>query len=160
MTVYKFTCLYFYFMIFYLLFQIFISWFVASCILKLFYKTVSVKDIEVYREPALLTFLLTAIDINFPLRAKFITGKILHHCIGVCFASIYYLIWYYEFKEISWTISLIIGLINGLLHIIGWVFLLEIIPSSRLSNFKGYYLQLVFVHNVFTISAITIYELF
>lgn len=147
-------------MIFYLLFQIFISWLVASYILKVFYKTVTIADTEVYREPTLLTSLLAAVGIDFSLKAKFIAGRIIHHSMGLCFAAVYYLVWYNEFKEISWTTSLIIGVISALLRIISWIFLLEIIPSSRLTYFKGYYLQLVFVHSIFTIATLMVYKLF
>ena len=147
-------------MAFYLLFQIVISWLVACCILRLFYTTVSATVHEVYREPALLTLLLNKANIDFSLKAKVMSGSILHHIIGLCFAAVYYLIWYYEFGEISWTTSLIIGVISGLLRIISWTFLLEVIPSGQLNNFKGYYLQLVFVHNIFTFSAIIIYQIF
>lgn len=146
-------------MIFYLLFQIFISWLIASCILRLFYKTLSVNSSEVYREPKLLTFLLEAIQRDFTPKAKFMAGMILHHSMGLLFAAIYYLIWYCEFTEISWTVSFIIGLISGVLRIISWIFLLEVIPSAHLANFNGYYLQLVFIGNVFTIGTFTVYKL-
>lgn len=143
----------------YLLFQIFTSWFIAYCALRLFYKTVSATDSEIYREPTLLTAILTGIDLNFHPTAKFIVSCILNHSIGICFAGIYYLIWYYEFADVSFTTSLIIGLISALLRIISWTFLIIIIPSSRLINFKGYYLQLVFFHNVFTLIVMILYKL-
>jgi len=147
-------------MIFNLLFQIFISWFTACCLLKVFYITLSVKNTEIYQEPALLTSLLSVFSVTLSHKSNYIASKILHHCMGLCFTTVYYLIWFYEFREISWTASLIIGLINSLLRIISWIFLLEIIPSARLTNFKGYYLQLVFVHNIFTIAIITVYKFF
>lgn len=147
-------------MAFYLFFQIFVSWLITYCTLKLFYKTVSAKNHEIYQEPTFLTCILSLVAIDFSLKAKFIASNILYHCIGLCFAAIYYFIWYYEFSEISWTISLILGFVNSLLHIISWTFLLIIIPSAYLKNFKGYYLQLVFVNNIFTITTLTVYKLF
>jgi hypothetical protein len=146
-------------MIFYFLFQIFISWVITCCILKLFNLVLSASHNEAYREPVLLTSLLAVVDIHLSLKNKLMAGRILHHTIGLCFTSIYYLIWYYEFAEISMTMSFIIGFIISLLNIISWTFLLEIIPAVRLVNFKGYYLQLVFVHSIFTILSLTIYWL-
>ncbi|TPG45266.1 hypothetical protein [Flavobacterium pectinovorum] len=143
-------------MILHLLFQILISWLLTCCILKIFNKALSTPDNEFYQEPALLTSLLFAIDIDLPLKAKLRAGKILHHSFGLCFATIYYLLFYCEFGEISWTTSIIIGLINGLIRIISWTFLIEIIPSAHTVNFKGYYLQLVFMHNLFIITAFSV----
>ena len=147
-------------MILHLHFQILISWLVTCCILRIFNKALSTPDNEFYQEPALLTGLLSAIDINLSLNTKLLTGKILHHILGICFAAVYYLIWYSEFAEISLTTTLFIAIINGLIRIIGWTFLLEIIPSLRLTNFKGHYLQVVFVHNIFTLSTLILYLLF
>jgi hypothetical protein len=147
-------------MAFYLLSQIIMSWLITFCILFLFYKTVSATDNEIYREPTFLTWLLTMFDVDFSLKAKFIASSIISHGMGICFAAIYYLIWYYEFKEISWTTSFFIGLISALLRIISWTFLLLIIPSQQAKNFKGYYLQLVFLHNIFTIIVLTVYKCF
>jgi hypothetical protein len=155
----NFTPHYFNFMILYLFFQILISWLTASCIINLFNAAVSAPENKIYLEPTLLTGLFAIVDINLTLKTQLIAGKILHHTIGICFTAVYYLVWYYEFAEISWTTSFIIGLISGLIRIISWTFLVEI-PSARFINFKGYYLQLVFVHNIFTITALGIYKLF
>jgi hypothetical protein len=143
-------------MILSLLFQILISWLLTCCILKIFNKALSTPDNEFYQEPALLTSLFFVIDIDLPLKAKLRAGKILHHSFGLCFATIYYLLLYCEFGEISWTTSIIIGFINGLIRIISWTFLIEIIPSVHTVNFKGYYLQLVFMHNLFIITAFSV----
>lgn len=147
-------------MILYLCFQIFISWLVSCCILQVFNKALSTSDNEFYQEPSLLTSLLSVLNIDFPFKAKLKAGKVLHHSFGLCFASIYYLLWCVEFGEISWTTSIIIGFINALIRIISWMFLVEIIPSIYTANFKGYYLQLVFVHNIFIILAVSIDWLF
>lgn len=143
-----------------LLFQILTSWLIAYCALSLFYKTVSATYSEIYREPTFLTSILTGVDLNFHPTAKFIVSGILNHSIGICFAGIYYLIWYYEFADISFTTSLIIGFISALLRIISWTLLLIVIPSSWLINFKGYYLQLVFLHSIFTFIVAILYKLF
>lgn len=147
-------------MILSLFFQIFISWLVGCCILRLFNTALSASDNEIYLEPALLTSLLSALNINFPLKAKLKAGQLLHHGFGLCFATIYYLLWYSEFGEISWTTSLIIGFITAVIRIISWMFLVEIIPPIYTANFKGYYLQLVFIHNVFIIIAFSVDWLF
>ncbi|KFF02899.1 hypothetical protein [Flavobacterium reichenbachii] len=143
----------------YLLFQIIVSWSIAFCILQLFYKIVSATNNEIYREPTFLTWLLTFFDIDFSLKAKFIASTVINHFMGLCFTAVYYLIWYCEFTEISWTTTLAVGLVTALLRIISWIFLLIIIPSAKVSNFKGYYLQLVFLHNIFTIIVLTLYRL-
>ena len=138
-------------MILSMLFQIVVSWLVACCILRIFSSALSASGSQFYQEPALLTILLSSIDINLQLKTKLKAGALLHHSFGLFFAAIYYLLWYFEFTEISWTTSLIIGLVNGLISIISWTFLLEVIPSVYINNFKGYYLQLAFVHNLFII---------
>ncbi|MNX69693.1 hypothetical protein D3C86_1009210 [compost metagenome] len=147
-------------MILSLLFQILISWLVSCCILRLFNRALSVSDNEFYQEPVLLTSFLSALNIDFPLKAKLKAGKLLHHSFGLCFATIYYLLWYSEFGEISWTTSMIIGFITAVIRIISWMFLAEIIPSIYTANFKGYYLQLVFIHNIFIILAFSVDWLF
>ncbi|OXA82074.1 hypothetical protein SAMN05444397_101891 [Flavobacterium aquidurense] len=143
-------------MIFYLLFQILVSWLVACCIIRIFNKALSTPAIKFYQEPALLTSILSANAIDLSLKTKLRIGKVLHHTFGLCFAAIYYLIWYCEFDEISWTTSIIIGFISALIRIISWTFLLEIIPAVHTANFKGYYLQLVFIHNIFIIAAFSV----
>ncbi len=147
-------------MISHLLFQILFSWFVACFILKLFNSAISAPHSEIYREPELLIDFFDFIKINFSVKAKLIASRTLHHIIVLCFITIYYLVWYYEFAEISWEISFIIGILISMVSIIRWIFLIEIIPSARLANFKGYYLQTVFIYNIFTITAFTVYRLF
>ena len=147
-------------MILYLLFQILISWLISCCILRLFSRALSTTDNVFYQEPALLTSLLSALKIDFPLRAKMKAGRLLHHSFGLCFATIYYLLWYSEFGEISWTTSIIIAFINSLIRIISWTFLFEIIPLVYTASFKGYYLQLVFLNNIFIIMAFYVDWLF
>lgn len=136
-----------------LLFQIFISWLIACCIIKVFNKSIATPDSKIYQEPTLLTSILSTIAIELSLKTKLRIGKVLHHSFGLCFATVYYLIWYCEFTEISWATSIIIGVISALIRIISWTFLLEIIPTVHTANFKGYYLQLVFVHSIFIIAA-------
>jgi hypothetical protein len=147
-------------MILYLLSQILTSWLVACCILRLFNKAVSVKDTEFYREPTLLTSIFSAINIDLTIKSKLKAGKILHHSFGLFFTTVYYMMWYSEFGEISWSTSIIIGFINALIRIISWTLLFEIIPAVHTVNFKGYYLQLVFIHNLFIISAFSVDLLF
>jgi len=139
-----------------LLFQILISWIVACCIIRIFNMALSSTDAKFYQEPALLTSILSAIAIDLSLKTKLRIGKLLHHSFGLCFATVYYILWYSEFAEISWSTSIIIGFITGLIRIISWTFLLEIIPSVHTANFKGYYLQLVFVHSIFIIAAFSL----
>lgn len=139
-----------------LLFQILISWLFACCIIRIFNMALSSPDAKFYQEPTLLTSILTALTIDLTLKTKLRIGKVLHHSFGLCFAAVYYMIWYSEFAEISWSTSIIIGFVTGLIRIISWTFLLEIIPSVHTANFKGYYLQLVFVHSIFIIVAFSL----
>jgi hypothetical protein len=141
-------------------FQILISWLLACGILKLFNKAISIPQTNIYQEPKLLTDLLAIIEIEMSLKGKLMAGRILHNTIGLCFTAIYYLIWYYQFAEISLLISFSIGIIISLLGIISWIFIHEIVPADRMTNFRGYYLQLVFVYNVFTLIAVAIYQIF
>ena len=147
-------------MIFYLLLHILVSWFLTCAILRFFNLMISSTSNEFHREPSLLTSLFAWADIQMTPEKTIMAGRIVHHIIGIFFTSVYYLIWYYEFAEISLIITVGIGFVIGLLNIISWAILQEIIPAVRLADFKGYYLQQVFVHNIITIIAILIYWLF
>jgi hypothetical protein len=141
-----------------LLFQILLSWLLTSCLVQMFYKRILAEAQEVYREPAFLTLLLSLVAIRFTKKAKDQVSKVLYHSIGICFAAIYYLLWYYEFAEISFSDTVILGVTAALLRILSWILLFVILPATSHINFKGYYLQLVFLHNVFTITVILLYR--
>ncbi|PBJ07977.1 hypothetical protein [Flavobacterium sp. ACN6] len=145
---------------YYLLFQILISWLIACGILVLFNRATFTSYTEVYSEAKLITNILTVFNVNPSLQGKLITSRILHHVTGLYFAAAYYLMWYYEFVEVSWNTSFLIGISIGLLRYMSWIFLLEIIPKSYIVNFKGYYLHHIFLHAIFTILILSVYFLF
>lgn len=145
---------------YYLLFQIFISWSIAYIILGLVNKITFVSYTDVYREAKLITSFFKIFNVHLSIQHKLFISRILHHITGMYFISVYYVMWYYEFTEISWKMSFLIGIVISLVRFMSWIFLLEIFPSSRTSKFKGYYLQHVFLHNTFTIMILSAYLTF
>lgn len=130
--------------------QIFLSCLTAGFILKIYHSYIAAKTSEIYPEPLLLTLLLCSAGFTFNDRAKYWSSRIIYNLFGATFAALYHIIWYYEFQEISITAVILISFVLAFIQIIGSTLLLEIISSVRLTYFKGYYLQLVMIHNVFT----------
>ena len=140
--------------------QILISSLVATSVMTLFSYIISESFRELYKEPVLLSYCLTTLAISLSAKTKNILGWIIHYAIGFLFVLGYYLIWENEIMNKTWTAALILGAISGIIGIASWVIIFKISDYKPKIDFKGYYLQLFFVHVIFGLSAFTVYTLF
>ena len=145
---------------FHIALQIIITSIVATSIMTLFSYIISASARELYKEPVLLTYILTSLKIEVSPQTKIILGWILHYLIGLCFVLIYHWLWLYNVIAMSWPAAFILGIISGIIGILSWIFLFAIVPKKINIDFKGYYVQLFTVHIIFAIVAFIIYQLF
>lgn len=145
---------------FHIVLQILISSIAATSVMTLFSYAVSEGARETYKEPVLLGYLLSSFNITISPQLKLFLGWLMHYLIGVAFVIAYHIVWYYQFMDISWAASILLGIISGIIGIISWVILFEIVPSKPNIDFKGYYAQLFVAHVIFAIVAYVVYKLF
>lgn len=140
--------------------QIGISFIVATSVMTLFSYIISVSFRELYKEPVLLSYCLTSLDISLSKGVKTALAWLIHYAIGFLFVLGYHLIWKNGIMEKSWISALILGAISGIIGIMGWVIIFKISKHEPNIDFKGYYLQLFFAHVIFGLAALTAYNLF
>jgi hypothetical protein len=143
-----------------LLLQILISSIAATSAMTLFSYIISASFRELYKEPVLLTYLLTKFHVEVSAPTKTILAWLLHYFIGLLFVIGYHFLWVYDLAEFSWRVALLFGAISGIIGILGWVILFKIVPQKPNIDFKGYYLQLFFAHIIFGLTAFWIYKMF
>jgi len=139
--------------------QILVATFAATSLMTLFSYAVSAAAREVYKEPLLLTYVLSFLHIEVSVQTKSILAWALHYFIGLLFVIGYHLIWYYGIMEISWSSTFILGACIGTIGIIGWMIMFSIIPKKPQIDYKGYYIQLFIAHMIFSITTFLIYDL-
>ena len=140
--------------------QILISSIAATSVMTMFSYAVSASVRELYKEPVLLTYILTRFHIEVSLKTKRVLAWILHYIIGAFFVIIYHYLWVYNVVEFSWKIALLFGAISGIVGILGWIILFKIIPQKPNIDFKGYYTQLFVAHVIFGLVAFLVYKTF
>lgn len=145
---------------FHIILQILISSIAATSVMTLFSYAVSASARELYKEPVLLTYVLSHLHLKISPKLKNILAWVLHYIIGLLFVIGYHFLWYNEFLEISWAASILLGVISGIIGIISWVILFEIVPQKPNIDFKGYYIQLFVAHVIFGVVAFLVYKLF
>src|SRR4051812_26260699 len=112
---------------FHVFLQILISSIAATSVMTLFSYIVSASVRELYKEPVLLTYILTRFHIEVSLPTKRVLAWILHYIIGAFFVIIYHYLWACNVVEFSWRIALLFGAISGIVGILGWMILFKII---------------------------------
>ncbi|MDR7370206.1 hypothetical protein [Flavobacterium aquidurense] len=147
-------------MSFNIILQILTASIAATSVMTLFSYAISASARELYKEPVLLTYILTALRLKISKNLKTIYGWLLHYLIGLCFVIGYHFLWWNEFLEISWAASILLGVLSGIIGIISWIILFEIIPQKPNIDYKGYYTQLFVAHIIFGVTAFLIYKLF
>lgn len=140
--------------------QIIIASLAATSVMTLFSYAVSASARELYKEPVLLSYILTSLKIEVSPKTRSFLGWLLHYLIGVAFVILYHLLWFYDIAEISWISALLFGVASGIIGILGWIFLFTIVSQKPNIDFKGYYIQLFFAHIIFAVIAFVIYKLF
>ena len=143
-----------------ILLQILISTIAATSAMTLFSYVISASFRELYKEPVLLTYLLTKFHVEVSPQTKTVLAWLLHYIIGLLFVIAYHFLWTYNIAEFSWRIALLFGAISGIIGILGWIILFEIVPQKPNIDFKGYYLQLFFAHVIFGLTAFWVYKMF
>lgn len=140
--------------------QILTSTIAATSAMTLFSYAVSASVRELYKEPVLLTYILTKFHIEVSLKTKRVLAWILHYIIGAFFVIIYHYLWLYNVAEFSWRIALLFGALSGITGILGWMILFRIISQKPNIDFKGYYMQLFVAHVIFGLVAFLVYKAF
>jgi len=140
--------------------QIVISSIAATSAMTLFSYVISASFRELYKEPVLLTYLLTKAHVQVSPQTKTVLAWILHYIIGLLFVIAYHFLWAYGILEFSWPIALLLGALSGIVGILGWVMMFKAAPQEPNIDFKGYYLQLFFAHVIFGIVAFWVYKMF
>ena len=140
-------------MTFHILSQILITTIAATSLMTLFSYVVSASARELYKEPVLLTYLLSSLKIEVSPQIKTFLAWLLHYIIGLLFVLIYHYLWVYDLVEMSWPAAFLLGAASGIIGIFGWILLFKIVPQKPNINFKGYYVQLFFAHIIFGVVA-------
>lgn len=115
---------------------------------------------EIYKEPLLLTYVLSKLHQQISPKLKLVLGWVLHYLIGLFFVIGYHIIWSANILDFTFTSSLILGIVSGIIGISGWVVLFRISAQKPNIDYKGYYIQLFVVHVIFAVIAYVVYELF
>ncbi|MNQ47181.1 hypothetical protein D3C85_610170 [compost metagenome] len=147
-------------MTFHILFQILITTIAATSAMTLFSYVVSASARELYKEPVLLTYILSSLKLEVSPQIKMLLAWLLHYLIGLFFVVVYHYLWVYDVVEMSWPAAFVLGAASGIIGILGWVFMFKIVPQKPNIDIKGYYVQLFFAHVIFGIVAFFVYQLF
>lgn len=142
------------------LLQILMATIAATSLMTLFSYIVSASARELYKEPVLLTFILSALKMEVSPQIKTFLAWLLHYIIGLAFVLAYHFLWVYDVFEMSWPAAFVLGALSGIIGILGWMLMFEMVPNKPNIDFKGYYVQLFFAHIVFGITAFFVYQLF
>jgi hypothetical protein len=140
--------------------QIIIASIAATSVMTLFSYVISASARELYKEPVLLTYILSSLKMEVSPQMKTFLAWLLHYLIGLFFVVVYHYLWVNNVVEMSWPAAFVLGAASGMIGISGWVIMFAIVPQKPNIDFKGYYVQLFFAHVIFGIVAFIVYKLF
>lgn len=132
---------------------------VATSAMTLFSYVMSKSFRELYKEPVLLTFVLTKAKAALSMQSKTALGWIIHYVIGLLFVIGYHFLWINDVLTISLLSALLLGAVSGIIGIVSWIFIFKMTDHQPPIDFKGYYIQLFFAHIVFALIATVLYSL-
>lgn len=144
-------------MVDYIFLQILIASIAATSAMTLFSYIISKSFRELYKEPVLLTFILSKLNLDLSIKTKTILAWLLHYFIGLIFVIIYHILWFYNILKLSLLSALLLGAVSGIVGIISWMLMFKITDHKPQIDFKGYYIQLFFAHIIFGITAALVY---
>lgn len=144
-------------MVDYIFLQILIASIAATSAMTLFSYIISKSFRELYKEPVLLTFILSKLNLDLSIKTKTILAWLLHYFIGLIFVIIYHILWFYNILKLSLLSALLLGAVSGIIGIISWMFMFKITDHKPQIDYKGYYIQLFFAHIIFGITAALVY---
>ncbi|PXY46670.1 hypothetical protein [Flavobacterium hydrophilum] len=143
----------------YTLLQILLATIAATSAMTLFSYAISASFRELYKEPVLLTFLLTQLKIDVSIKTKATLAWVLHYFIGFIFVLIYHFLWANNILKLSILNAILLGSISGIIGITGWMIMFKLADYKPNIDFKGYYIQLFFAHIIFGLVAALFYYL-
>jgi len=132
----------------------------ATSAMTLFSYGASASFRELYKEPVLLTFMLTKLKIELSPETKTILAWLLHYIIGFLFVLSYHFLWIRDILSISFLSGFLLGFISGIIGIIGWMIMFNLSHHQPPIDFKGYYFQLLLAHIIFGLVATAVYSPF
>ncbi|MDA6070245.1 hypothetical protein NJT12_11510 [Flavobacterium sp. AC] len=143
----------------YIFFQLIIVSIAATSAMTLFSYAASASFRELYKEPVLLTFMLTRLNIELPAKSKATLAWLLHYFIGFLFVLAYHLLWIKNILPVSFLSAFLLGFISGIIGILGWMIMFKMSNHQPPIDFKGYYFQLLLAHIIFGLVATATYSL-
>lgn len=142
------------------LFRLILASLCATSVMTLFSYYVSEKFNEIFKEPVLLNYTLSAVGVDMIPKYKNICGWVIHYMIGFVFSISYELVWVYTDFDPTWFCGLIFGIISGAIGIFSWMLLFQLPRNPPKIHFKEYYLQLFFAHIIFALVVVGVYKIF
>ena len=143
----------------YVFIQLIITAVAATTAMTLFSYTISESFRKLYKEPVLLTYILTQLKAELSSKVKTILAWLIHYSIGLIFVIIYHFLWIHTILQLTFFNGLLLGMVSGIVGIISWMILFKIADYKPAIDFKGYYIQLFFAHIIFGLTAALFYYL-
>ncbi|MFZ0598080.1 MAG: hypothetical protein WAM46_13940 [Flavobacterium sp.] len=143
----------------YIFIQLLLVSIAATSAMTLFSYAASESFRELYKEPVLLTFMLTKLNIEVQPKPKAILAWLLHYFIGLLFVLAYYYLWVNNILPISFLSGFLLGFVSGIIGILGWMIMFKLSNHQPQIDFKGYYFQLLLAHIIFGLVATAVYHL-
>lgn len=113
------------------------------------------------KEPVLLNILLRRSDLSSGTVSKTdVRGWFLHFLIGMVFILIIFLLWDFDVIRYSIRNAIIFGFLAGIVGAAGWKFMFAMTDPPPRINYINYYVQLIFAHIIFGITAYFVYRYF
>ncbi|WP_228515158.1 MULTISPECIES: hypothetical protein [unclassified Flavobacterium] len=144
---------------FYTFLQLLIVSITATSTMTLFSYAVSKNFRELYKEPVLLSLVLSKLKLETAPKTENVLGWILHYIIGFLFVLAYHFLWSHNILPVSILSALLLGSISGIIGILGWMLIFKLSNHKPAIDFKGYYIQLFLAHVIFGLTATAVYAL-
>lgn len=141
----------------YVLLQLALISFGATSAMTWFSYVMSRNFRELYKEPVLLSSVLSQHHFNISVQSKKNLGWLFHYCIGFFFVYAYHIIWVRDILPVSIFSGLILGVVSGIIGIISWMIIFKTTHYQPSIDFTGYFAQLFFAHMIFAIVATLLY---
>lgn len=136
---------------------LFLAAFLSTTTMTLFSYAISASFRDLYKEPVLLQFVLSQLDIEMCSKTERIMGWLIHYFIGLVFVVGYLIPIELGWYQISWVSGLVFGILIGLTGIIGWKIMFWLSGHEPMSQPLIYYTQLLFAHIIFGITTAAVY---
>ena len=129
----------------------------STTTMTLFSYAMSKSFCDLYKEPVLLEYVLTGLDIDMGKNQKAITGWLIHYFIGLLFVIGYFIPIAEGWYMVTWSSGLVFGALIGFIGILGWKVMFRVSGKMPMANPSVYYLQLFFAHIIFGLTTVAVY---